>query len=252
MTTRIYLISGPRNLSTALMYSFRQRPDTTVWDEPLYGHFLRVTGVDHPGGDEVLATTETVGSTAIDEIILGDYPTPVVFFKSMGHHTAGVGLDLAFLERTVNVFLTRNPADMITSFIKNVPDPTADMLGLPQQVELLDAVLASGGSPIVVDSRDILTDPRRVLGSLCDRIGIPWDEAMLSWPAGPKPEDGCWGKYWYHNVWQSTGWHPYRPKNEAVPSRLHALLDECNQHYAQLMKHAIGTDIEGDNDRGSG
>src|ERR687883_192922 len=42
--------SGPRNVSTALMYSFRQRPDTLVVDEPLYGHYLRVTSADHPGG----------------------------------------------------------------------------------------------------------------------------------------------------------------------------------------------------------
>jgi hypothetical protein len=239
VTKRIYLISGPRNLSTALMYSFRQRADTTVWDEPLYGHFLRVTGVEHPGGDEVVATTETDGEKAIREIILGDYPTPVAFFKSMGHHTAGVGLDLSFLDHTTNVFLTRSPEEMITSFIKNVPNPTADILGLPQQVELLDEIVGRGGSPIVVDSRDILRDPPGMLSDLCDRIGIPWDEAMLTWPAGPKPEDGCWGKYWYHSVWKSTGWQPYRPKTEAVPGRLGPLLDECTGYYERLMHHAI-------------
>jgi hypothetical protein len=244
VTKRIYLISGPRNLSTALMYSFRQRADTTVWDEPLYGHFLRVTGVEHPGGDEVLATTETDGETAINDIIFGDYPTPVVFFKSMGHHTAGVGLDLSFLERTINVFLTRNPADMITSFIKNVPNPSADILGLPQQVELLDAVVAGGGLPIVLDSKYILMDPPAMLGALCERIGIPWDPAMLSWPAGPKPEDGSWGTYWYHNVRESTGWQRYRPKNDEVPERLRGLLEECDGYYGRLMQYAIRTDQE--------
>lgn len=239
MTKRIYLISGPRNLSTALMYSFRQRADTTVWDEPLYGHFLRVTGVEHPGGEEVLATTETDGEKAIREIIFGDYPTPVVFFKSMGHHTAGVGLDLSFLERTTNVFLTRSPADMITSFIKNVPNPTADILGLPQQVELLNVIVAGGGTPIVVDSQDILRDPPAMLEALCERIGIPWDEAMLSWPAGPKPEDGSWSTFWYHTVRKSTGWQPYQPKDDVVPDRLQPLLEECMDYYEHLMPHAI-------------
>lgn len=238
-TTRIYLISGPRNVSTALMYSFRQRPDTTVWDEPLYGHYLRVSGVEHPGGEEVLATTETDGARAISDIILGEYPTPVVFFKSMGHHTAGVGLDLSFLDATTNVFLIRNPADMITSYIKNIPEPTAEMLSLPQQVEVLDRVLEGGGEPIVVDSATLLMDPPGVLGELCSRIGIAWDEAMLSWPAGPKPEDGSWGKVWYHNVWKSTGWEPYRPKTDLVPDRLLGLLEECNGHYERLLEYAI-------------
>lgn len=249
MTKRIYLISGPRNLSTALMYSFRQRADTTVWDEPLYGHFLRVTGVEHPGGEEVLATTETDGHKAIENIIFGEYPTPVVFFKSMGHHTAGVGLDLSFLERTTNVFLTRSPSEMITSFIKNVPNPTADILGLPQQVELLNVIVERGATPIVVDSQDILRDPTAMLSALCSRIGIPWDEAMLSWPAGPKPEDGSWGEFWYDNVRRSTGWQPHQPKDDVVPARLHGLLEECDAYYRRLMQYAIGTDERGPTQR---
>jgi hypothetical protein len=239
-TTRIHLISGPRNISTALMYSFRSRDDCTVFDEPLYGHYLRVTGIEHPGREEILASVETDGARAIRNLILGPYPTPVVFLKSMGHHTVGLGLDLSFLDEVTNVFLIREPAEMLTSLAKNLPDATVEMTGLPQQVELLDRIVASGGDPIVVDSRRVLEDPGVVLRALCGRIGIPWDPAMLSWPPGPKPEDGVWGRWWYRRLWETTGFEPYRPKEEPVPDRLHGVLAECRRHYAHLSRYALG------------
>ena len=43
MKKKICLWSCPRNVSTALMYSFRSRPDTMVFDEPLYAHYLKVS-----------------------------------------------------------------------------------------------------------------------------------------------------------------------------------------------------------------
>ncbi len=231
--------SGPRNISTALMYSFRSRSDTTVFDEPLYGHYLRVTGIDHPGREQILASVETDGERAIRDIILGPYPTPVVFLKSMGHHTTGIGLDLGFLERVTNVFLVREPEEMLTSLIKNLPDATTEMTGLPQQVELLERILAGGGDPIVVDAAAILRNPARMLMRLCERVGIPWDEAMLSWPPGPKPEDGIWAPYWYGRLHTTTGFEPYRPKGETVPDRLGGVLAECRRHYRRLSAHAI-------------
>lgn len=240
VVTRVHLISGPRNISTALMYSFRSRADTTVFDEPLYGHYLRVTGIDHPGRDEIMATVETDGDRAIREIILGSYPTPVVFFKSMGHHTTGMGLDLSFLDTVANVFLIREPEEMLTSLAKNLPDATVDMTGLPQQVELLDRIVGAGGVPIVLDSRRVLADPPGQLAELCHRVGIPWDPAMLSWPAGPKPEDGIWAKHWYHRLWDTTGFEPYRAKADRLAPHLLPVLEECRRHYQRLAAHALG------------
>ncbi len=242
MTTRIYLISGPRNISTALMYSFRSRADTTVFDEPLYGHYLRVTGIEHPGREEILGHVETDGERAIRDIILGPYPTPVVFLKSMGHHTVGLGLDLSFLDEVTNVFLIREPEEMLTSLIKNLPDANTEMTGLPQQVELLDRILATGGDPVVVDSSAILRNPRGMLQKLCDRLGIPWDEAMLSWPEGPKPEDGIWAGHWYTRLHATTGFEPYRAKDEVVPDRLRDVLAECRSLYRRLAARAIAED----------
>lgn len=240
MTTRINLISGPRNISTGLMYSFRSRQDTTVVDEPLYAHYLAAyPDVDHPGRDETLASMSADAETVVSDVLMADYPTPVVFFKNMGHHVGRVGMDLAWLDDMTNVFLIREPEAMLTSYIKNVHDPTPEMTGMPQQVELLSRVLSGGGTPIVLESSQILLDPEGVLGECCERIGLPWDPAMLSWEPGPKPEDGVWAKYWYHRVHQSTGFEPYDPKGEHVPPHLRdtlAVLDEC---YDQLRPYAI-------------
>ncbi|MFQ5553994.1 MAG: sulfotransferase family protein [Acidimicrobiia bacterium] len=239
MTTRIHLISGPRNISTALMYSFRSRADTTVFDEPLYGHYLRVTGVEHPGREEILASVETNGETAIREIILGPCPTPVVFLKSMGHHTLGLGLDLSFLDDVTNVFLIREPEEMLTSLIKNLPEATPDMTGLPQQVELLDRIVAAGGDPVVLDSGEVLRAPEAVLRGLCERVGIVWDPAMLSWSRGAKPEDGVWAPTWYRRLHDTTGFEPHRPNDETVPDHLLDVLEECRAHYRRLAPLAI-------------
>ena len=51
---RVAMWSGPRNISTALLRSWGNRADTWVTDEPLYGHYLRRTGLSHPGGEAIM------------------------------------------------------------------------------------------------------------------------------------------------------------------------------------------------------
>lgn len=235
---RLNVWSSPRNLSTALMYSFRQRADTTVVDEPLYAHWLRTTGNEHPGRAEVLAAQDDDGERVVREVILGDHPTPVVFFKQMAKHL--IGLDRSFLGACRNVLLTRDPHDMITSFQRQVPDVTLDETGFVELVELLDASLAGGDTPIVVDSSILLRDPQAVLDELCTRLDITPDAAMLSWPAGPKPEDGVWAPYWYDGVWSSTGWQPYRPKEDALLPGNRRTYELALPLYERLQPYVIG------------
>jgi hypothetical protein len=235
--TRISVWSGPRNISTALMYSFHQRHDTTVVDEPLYAHYLARSGVDHPGREEVLATQDRDGEAVIRDVILGSVATPVFFIKNMAHHLRG--LDWSFLAELRNVILTRHPAEVLPSLIRQVPDPDLEGTGLPVQVELLDYILDRGDDPLVVDSRLLLQDPPGVLGALCERSGIPFDEAMLSWAAGPIPEDGVWAPYWYDGVHRSTGFAPYSPKNEEVPDRLRPLLAQALPLYERLAAYSL-------------
>lgn len=235
--TRISLWSGPRNVSTALMYSFRQRSDTTVVDEPLYAYSLVRNDIDHPGREDVIAAQDSDGEAVVRNVLLGSFPTPVVFFKNMASHLDG--LDRAFLSQLHNVLLTRDPAEMLPSLIKQVPDPDLEGTGLPMQVALLDAILDEGDDPIVLDSRLLLTDPEGVLTRLCHRVGLEFDPAMLSWPAGPVPEDGVWAEHWYHSVHRSTGFAPYNPKREEVPEHLRPLLAQAIPLYERLFAYAL-------------
>jgi hypothetical protein len=237
MTIRINVWSGPRNVSTALMYSFAQRTDTRVVDEPLYGHYLRVSHAPHPGADEVMAQMRTDAAQVIDEVILGPCDRPVLFLKQMAHHL--VDLDRTFLAHTVNVLLIRDPVQMLPSLAKNLDAPVLRDTGLALQSELFDHLRGLGQRPPVLDAREVLLNPRKVLGALCAATSIAFDEAMLQWQAGPRAEDGVWAKYWYDAVHQSTGFQPYREKREAFPAHLEPLLAECRPHYERLAQYVI-------------
>ncbi len=238
MTRRINLWSGPRNLSTAMMYSWRSRSDTTVVDEPLYGHYLATTGREHPGADEVMAAMETDGETVIRDVIFGSYESPVVVFKQMAKHL--VGLDRGFLGSTDNVLLTRAPLDMLTSLQVQLPDAIMADTGYDELAEIANATVAGGSVPVVVETQALLADPAAVLTALCDRLGLAFEGAMLGWPSGPKPEDGVWAKYWYDGVWASTGWKPYVAKPVTLAPNLEPVLAQCEARYQELLPYRIG------------
>ncbi len=236
-TRRICLWSGPRNVSTALMYSFAQRGDTRVVDEPLYAHYLRLSGAPHPGREEVLAAMDADGERVVREVVLGPCDRPVVFFKQMAHHL--VELDRGFLDRTLNVLLIRDPAEVLRTLVRQLPRATLADTGLAVQSALLAELRGRGQEPPVLDARELLLDPAAVLAELCRRLGLEFDRAMLSWPPGPRPEDGVWAPHWYRNVHRSTGFEPYRPKVGSFPERLEPLLAECRPHYEALYAAAL-------------
>jgi hypothetical protein len=152
----------------------------------------------------------------------------------MTHHLLPQ-IDRGWLEQVTNCFLIRDPREVITSYIKKNHDPTVEDLGYPQQAEIFQLVMArQGRTPPVLDARDVLADPRRMLGLLCDELGVPFLEAMLSWPPGMRATDGVWAKHWYTEVEHSTGFRPYTPKAEEVPARLKEVYDRCLELYQQL------------------
>lgn len=232
--------SGPRNISTALMRSFGNRGDTVVVDEPLYAHYLDHTGADHPGRDEVIAAGET-DWRRVAEGLTGPVPggRRVFYQKHMGQHLLP-HIDRGWIAGLTNCFLIRDPREVITSFIRVVERPTAEELGLPQQVELFEAEWArTGRVPPVVDSRDVLEDPRGVLTGLCEAVGIGFEESMLRWAPGPRETDGVWAPHWYGSVETSTGFGAYRPKDEEVPGELMGVYEECRGLYDRLAEHRL-------------
>jgi len=240
MALRLAMWSGPRNISTAMMRAWGSRADTVVCDEPLYAHYLMATGIDHPGREEVMAHHETDWRQVVAELT-GPIPggRSISYQKHMAHHLLP-GMDRGWLGDVTNAFLIRDPAEMLTSLIKVTPFPAVADTGLPQQVEIFELVRGqTGAAPPVLDARDVLEDPRKRLAALCEAVGVPFDEAMLSWPPGRRDTDGIWAKHWYDAVERSTGFAPYKPKNEPVPRRLQPLLEECTKHYEVLHAHRL-------------
>ncbi len=236
-TLRINLWCGPRNVSTALMYAFAQRSDTRVLDEPLYAHYLSVSDAEHPGKQEVIDAMISDGARVIQEVILGPCDRPLLVMKQMAHHL--VAIDRGFLAKTVNVLLIRDPQQMLPSLAQNLTTPILRDTGLAMQSELYQQLISLGQQPAVLDAKQVLLNPHSMLSQLCEHLAIPFTENMLHWPAGPRPEDGVWAKYWYDNVHKSTGFEPYREKNTPFPERLLPLLAECKPHYDLLAQVAI-------------
>ncbi len=194
---RIAMWSGPRNLSTAMMYSFGARPDFAVWDEPFYAPYLKATGIDHPMRDQIIAAHESDPDKVASACVTGG--APHFYMKHMPHHMID-GFPMEWAEDCVNIHLIRHPARVIASYAAKREHATLEDIGFVQQAALFDRI---GG--LVIDSTDIRANPKGMLRRLCDEIDLPFDDAMLHWPKGARAEDGIWASHWYGAVHHSTG-----------------------------------------------
>jgi hypothetical protein len=232
--------SGPRTISTALMRSWGSRADTAVVDEPFYAHYLAATGLAHPGRDAVLRSQPT-DWRAVADALTGPVPggKPVFYQKHMAHHLL-LGMDGPWLGKLRHAFLLRDPAALLASLARVLPDPRPEDTGLPQQAALFERIAEERGeAPPVIDARDVLADPPGLLRALCDALGVDFDPAMLSWEPGPRPTDGVWAEHWYASVEASTGFAPPREESAEVPDRLRPVLDACRPHYRRLFQHRL-------------
>ncbi|MGI8841613.1 MAG: hypothetical protein ACR2F8_12655 [Caulobacteraceae bacterium] len=239
---RIALWSGPRNLSTAMMRAFENRSDTAVIDEPFYGAYLEMIGIDHPLREAVLAAMLT-DPQAVIERLLGPVPdgAPIFYQKHMTHHMV-TGIDLAWMARCRNAFLIRSPERVLASYAARRREVTATDIGFARQAELFDREADRlGAPPPVVEAEDVLANPRGALNTLCDALGIPFTEEMLSWPPGRRATDGVWAPAWYAAVERSAGFAPPRPPPATgdLDARLRAIAEAARPHYERLVAHRL-------------
>jgi hypothetical protein len=252
--------SGPRTLSTALMRSFENRPDTVVVDEPLYGYYLAETGIAHPGRDEILESMPVAWPEVVEQLTSGPLPAgrSVYYQKHMTHHLLP-GIGRSRLAGLRHAFLIRDPRRLLASYARVRDTPTLADLGLEQQVEIYRLF----GGP-VIDAADLAARPLPMLAALCAALRIPFDEAMLAWPAGARPTDGVWAKHWYARVWASTGFDASRDARSAadpgrgagagadvgpevltgsaaaaLPAGLEGLAARCQPFYDELAAHRL-------------
>ena len=232
---RIAMWSGPRNLSTAMMYSFAARGDCQVWDEPFYAAYLQKTGMDHPMRDEVIAAG-LADSRAVASACLAPLNAEQSLFyqKHMTLHMVPE-FDRGFMRGLTNVFLIRHPARVIASYAKKREAPELADIGFVQQAELFDEVADwLGHAPLVIDSADIRATPRETLSRLCASLNIPFTDRMLRWPAGPKPFDGVWAPHWYNAVHASTGFDEPEADLPTLSPEFQRLCDLALPYYERL------------------
>lgn len=238
---RIAMWSGPRNLSTAMMYAFAQRPDFAVRDEPFYAAYLAATDLHHPMRDAILAAQPTDPAQVAADCA-GPLPEGAahLYMKHMAHHMID-GFPLDWARGCVNVFLIRHPARVVASYARKREGPTLEDLGFLQQARLFDRVADwLGAAPPVIDSADIRADPRVALSALCAAVGLDFDPAMLTWPPGGRPEDGVWGAHWYGAVHRSTGFEDPEGPLPELTGDYAALAEAALPQYARLARHRVG------------
>jgi hypothetical protein len=242
---RIAMWSGPRNLSTAMMYAFAARRDCAVVDEPFYAAYLARTGLDHPMRAEIMAS-QPVDPGRVVEGLTGPVPAqkPHFYQKHMAQHMIP-GIPRDWVAGMVNVFLIRHPARVAASFSAKYENPVLADIGFVQQAELYDHLVALGQAPVVIDSTDIRRDPDIMLRRLCAALGLEWTPAMLSWPRGGHAQDGVWAAHWYGAVHDSTGFAPAEGPLPALDGPRAALAEAAMPAYERLRAVALSPSAAG-------
>ncbi|MFZ1727096.1 MAG: HAD family hydrolase [Albidovulum sp.] len=237
---KIAMWSGPRNLSTAMMYAFAARGDCAVRDEPFYAAYLKATGLDHPMAPDIIASQET-DPARVARTCAGSIPggKPLFYQKHMTVHMIPA-FDRGFMAYCTSVFLIRHPARVVASYAAKREAPTLLDIGFVQQAELFDEVAhRTGHAPLVVDSHDIRENPRATLGVLCVALGIPFTAKMLHWPAGGHPDDGVWAPHWYGAVHRSTGFADPEGPLPLLTGADKRLAEAAMPYYQRLAAHRL-------------
>jgi len=231
---RLAMWSGPRNLSTAMMYAFSRRADCSVWDEPFYAAYLASTGLGHPMRDDIISAGITDSGQVVSDCLGGIPGGRELFYqKHMAHHMLP-GFDRGWMREMVNVFLIRHPARVVASYAAKRESPDLDDLGFRQQWDLVQHVASMGQAPVIIDSADIRADPARALARLCGAVGLAYDPAMLHWPTGGIAQDGVWAAHWYGAVHRSSGFAGAEGPLPALPVAYERLAEAAMPFYRRM------------------
>jgi len=240
-TMRIAMWSGPRNISTAMMRSWENRKDTTVVDEPLYGPYLYKTGKKHPMYAAIIADQGAEYDPIIKRITHAELNngSNIYYQKLMCHHIIE-DMDITWVKHFKNAFLIRDPKYVLASYLKKHNTPTAYDLGYPQQLKIFNYIKDKCGYiPVVMESKDILVNPKKMIQLLCEKLSVEFDNKMLSWPKGYRESDGVWAPQWYNRVIDSTGFSPYKTKEINLNSKLQKIVDDCMPYYLELQNFKL-------------
>ncbi|MDJ1174456.1 hypothetical protein [Roseofilum capinflatum] len=232
-----------RSRSTLMTRAFQQLDGCVVFDEPLYPPYLATQEVDHPHRSEIIEHYETDYQKVILKIT-GDLPQGASF--SFQKHTANnlpKNLDLDWLLNFENFFLIRHPREIIASRqnVYHYPkDFTLEEIGLEDLYNLFRRLQKwTGKDPLVVDSTDLIKNPRKVLQALCTHLGRDYSDRMLTWESGIRETDPLWAKSWYTTIVNSSGFIPFTQQEITLPKYLSSITEKCLPFYDKLYEYRI-------------
>ena len=238
----IAMWSGPRNLSTALMYSFENRGDTKIEDEPFYGYFLSNNEIIHPERDVIINIMETDKCKLISYLSdIENLKNERIWYQKQMTHHININDYISWIKHITNCFLIRNPIEVISSYKKIYSEVSMNLIGLEQQNKIFDYVLNNiNDKPLVIDAYDLRNNPESILKKACQKLNINFTKKMLHWPEGPKKNEGVWGKFWYQNVWNTTSFIKQKNNhNKKVPLNIKKLYEQAKIFYDKLYYYKI-------------
>ena len=237
---KIFMWSGPRNISTALMRSFENRSDTYVWDEPFYAYYLSKTNINHPLKKEIIEKYDTNEKVIIKKILEKTPQNKNIFYqKHMTHHILKE-TNIDWIKQGINCFLLRKPSKVISSYIKKQKLFNSDEIGFPNQLKIFNMIQSTKNKIVVINADNLLQFPKKTLVKLCNLIEIPYSDKMIKWKKGPRDTDGIWSKIWYNSVINSRSFQKNIKKNNIIiPKEYKKILDECNEIYNYINKFKI-------------
>ncbi len=232
----IFMWSGPRNISTALMRSFENRTDTKVYDEPFYSYYLKNTNLDHPMKEEIINTYPFDEKEIINLITENDDNYKIFYQKHMTHHILDE-TNLEWINKGLNCFLIRDPAKVIVSYIKKNTLRSIKDTGFEKLYQIFNSLKSK--KPIVINSDYLLENPEKYLKILCKKLNLSFDEKMLNWPKGFRDTDGIWSKVWYQDVISTTTFNPNSKKKYNVPKDFENIYKKCLEIYEEINEYSI-------------
>lgn len=243
MTLRLAMWSGPRNISTAMMRAWENRPDCLVVDEPFYACYLKETGLKHPMHEEILRVQSSDWSVVAKQLTTDHDNVAIYYQKQMTHHMLPTA-DLQWCANLQHCFLIRNPFDVVNSYREKMQRILIEDIGIIRQWELYQSISEVTGQNIpVIDAAQVLKNPGNVLKKLCERLSIPFAKQMLQWPAGSRESDGVWAPHWYQVVEKSTEFAPYQAKNISLTAEQAAVAEASMSAYENMLERVINSEI---------
>ena len=233
----IFMWSGPRNLSTALMRSFENRNDTIVHDEPFYAYYLFKTQLNHPMKNEIIKNYPFTQNEIINKITKNP-KNKIYYQKHMTHHIIK-NTKLTWIKKGYNCFLIRHPSKVINSYIQKNTLRNINDIGFKKQFEIFKKIKKNNSKFTVINADDILINPIISMKKLCKKLNINFSKKMINWPKGKRDTDGIWSKVWYKNVIQSSTFNKFKSEQINVPKKYSKIYDESLKYYEAMNKYSL-------------